>query len=130
MWMSCLGDADDTADVLMVVEQWKDRSVFGEGEEDQAVARKADGYFASNWRNEVEYMTFKMEDRCKWCGVGVGRHQCCGRFIKKLLYAIFVDERMRGYVGDMRIFEHWFEAVGVGEVFMRLVIRYYEVVTE
>lgn len=115
---------------LMVVEQWKDRSVFGEGEEDQAVARKADGYFASNWRNEVEYMTFKMEDRCKWCGVGVGRHQCCGRFIKKLLYAIFVDERMRGYVGDMRIFEHWFEAVGVGEVFMRLVIRYYEVVTE
>ena len=27
---------------LMVVEQWKDRSVFGEGEEDQAVARKAD----------------------------------------------------------------------------------------
>ena len=29
---------------LMVVEQWKDRSVFGEGEEDQAVARKADGY--------------------------------------------------------------------------------------
>ena len=30
----------------------------------------------------------------------------------------------------MRIFEHWFEAVGVGEVFMRLVIRYYEVVTE
>lgn len=115
---------------LMVVEQWKDRSVFGEGEEDQAVARKADGYIASNWRNEVEYMTFKMEDRCKWCGVGVGRHQCCGRFIKKLLYAIFVDERMRGYVGDMRIFEHWFEAVGVGEVFMRLVIRYYEVVTE
>lgn len=115
---------------LMVVEQWKDRSVFGEGEEDQAVARKADGYFASNWRNEVEYMMFKMEDRCKWCGVGVGRHQCCGRFIKKLLYAIFVDERMRGYVGDMRIFEHWFEAVGVGEVFMRLVIRYYEVVTE
>lgn len=115
---------------LMVVEQWKDRSVFGEGEEDQAVARKADGYFASNWRNEVEYMTFKMEDRCKWCGVGVGRHQCCGRFIKKLLYAIFVDERMRGYVGDMPIFEHWFEAVGVGEVFMRLVIRYYEVVTE
>lgn len=115
---------------LMVVEQWKDRSVFGEGEEDQAVARKADGYFASNWRNEVEYMTFKMEDRCKWCGVVVGRHQCCGRFIKKLLYAIFVDERMRGYVGDMRIFEHWFEAVGVGEVFMRLVIRYYEVVTE
>lgn len=115
---------------LMVVEQWKDRSVFGEGEEDQAVARKADGYFASNWRNEVEYMTFKMEDRCKWCGVGVGRYQCCGRFIKKLLYAIFVDERMRGYVGDMRIFEHWFEAVGVGEVFMRLVIRYYEVVTE
>lgn len=115
---------------LMVVEQWKDRSVFGEGEEDQTVARKADGYFASNWRNEVEYMTFKMEDRCKWCGVGVGRHQCCGRFIKKLLYAIFVDERMRGYVGDMRIFEHWFEAVGVGEVFMRLVIRYYEVVTE
>ena len=76
---------------LMVVEQWKDRSVFGEGEEDQAVARKADGYFACNWRNEVEYMTFKMEDRCKWCGVGVGRHQCCGRFIKKLLYAIFVD---------------------------------------
>lgn len=116
--------------ILMVVEQWKDRSVFGEGEEDQAVARKADGYIASNWRNEVEYMTFKMEDRCKWCGVGVGRHQCCGRFIKKLLYAIFVDERMRGYVGDMRIFEHWFEAVGVGEVFMRLVIRYYEVVTE
>ena len=115
---------------LMVVEQWKDRSVFGEGEEDQAVARKADGYFACNWRNEVEYMTFKMEDRCKWCGVGVGRHQCCGRFIKKLLYAIFVDERMRGYVGDMRIFEHWFEAGGVGEVFMRLVIRYYEVVTE
>lgn len=115
---------------LMVVEQWKDRSVFGEGEEDQAVARKADGYIASNWRNEVEYMTFKMEDRCKWCGVVVGRHQCCGRFIKKLLYAIFVDERMRGYVGDMRIFEHWFEAVGVGEVFMRLVIRYYEVVTE
>ena len=84
---------------LMVVEQWKDRSVFGEGEEDQAVARKADGYIASNWRNEVEYMTFKMEDRCKWCGVGVGRHQCCGRFIKKLLYAIFVDERMRGMLG-------------------------------
>ena len=29
---------------LMVVEQWKDRSVFGGGEESQAVARKADGY--------------------------------------------------------------------------------------
>ena len=74
---------------LMVVEQWKDRSVFGEGEEDQAVARKADGYFASNWRNEVEYMTFKMEDRCKWCGVGVGgisavgglSRSCCMRYL-------------------------------------------------
>ena len=66
---------------LMVVEQWKDRVCLGRAKI-RRFARKADGYFASNWRNEVEYMTFKMEDRCKWCGVVVGRHQCCGRFIK------------------------------------------------
>ncbi len=45
--MSCLGDADDTAGCLMVRNS-EGQSVFGEGEEDQAVARRLMGTFASN----------------------------------------------------------------------------------
>ncbi len=68
-------------------------------------------------------MTFKMEDRCKWCGVGRAA-SVLWRFIKKLLHAIFADERMRGMLGICEFSSNWL-SVGVGEVFARLVIRYY-----